>query len=491
MKQSYPLLAFLFLLGLLAACTDDDSFSTSPANRLTFSTDTLRLDTTFSNVPTPTKSFWVYNHSGDGIRLTTVRLERGNQSGFRVNVDGVYLGQSSGFQTNEVEVRKDDSIRVFVELTSAYNHQDTPQLVSDNLVFTLESGVEQRVNLNAYSWDALLVNGLDIDHDTTIVSERPIVIYRGIDIDSAATLTIGPGTTLYFHENAGVNVDGRLRTLGQPGREVTLRGDRIDHMFDYLPYDRTPGQWRGIRFGANSYDNEMEYTDLHSAYDGIVCDSATDSTRQKLTLRQVTVHNCQGYGLTAMNCKITAHNTLISNTLRDCLELRGGVVELNHCTLAQFYPFDASRMAAIRFANDTPLHLSVANSLITGYADDVLMGERADTTMAFDYHFDHCIIRTPKVTSADSAYFTQVIFEDVADTARFADKHFKLVDTDNLRYDFRLDSISPAVNAANVETALPVDRDGAARDSLPDIGAYEYRLPAQANKIRRLWKTGN
>ncbi len=478
--RRYPtLLTLALLLGLLAACTDDDSFTTSPANRLTFSTDTLRLDTTFSNVPTPTKSFWVYNRSGDGIRLSTVRLEHGNQSGFRVNVDGVYLGQSGGFQTNEVEVRKDDSIRVFVELTSAYNHQDTPQLVTDDLVFTLESGVEQRVNLNAYSWDAVLLDGLDVSRDTTLQSERPVVVYRGITVDSAATLTIGPGTTLYFHEDAGISVNGRLRTLGQPGREVTLRGDRIDHMFDYLPYDRTPGQWQGVSFGAGSYDNEMTYTDLHSAYDGIVCDSATDSTRLKLALAQVTVHNCQGYGLVATNCKITAHNTLISNALRDCLCLRGGTVELNHCTLAQFYPFDASRMAAIRFANDTPLHLSVANSLITGYADDVLMGERNDTTLAFDYRFDHCIIRTPEVTTADSACFTQVLFEDVADTTRFGDKHFRLIDTDNLRYDFRLDSISPAVDAANAATALPIDRDGEARDSLPDIGAYEYRLAAQ------------
>lgn len=475
MRPYHTLLALALLVGLLAACTDDDTFGTSPANRLTFSTDTVRLDTTFSNVPTPTRSFWVYNHSGDGIRLSTIRLEHGNQSGFRVNVDGVYLGQSSGFQTNEVEVRKDDSIRVFVELTSPYNHQDTPQLVSDDLVFTLESGVEQRVNLNAYSWDAVLVDGLAVDRDTTLQSERPIVVYRGITVDSAATLTIGPGTTLYFHEDAGISVNGRLRALGQPGREVTLRGDRIDHMFDYLPYDRTPGQWQGVRFGAGSYGNEMAYTDLHSAYDGIVCDTASDSTRLKLALDQVTVHNCQGYGLTATNCRLTLHNTLISNALRDCLRLDGGTAELNHCTLAQFYPFDASRMAAIRFANGTPLHLSVANSLITGYADDVLMGERNDTTLAFDYRFDHCIVRTPRVTTADSTRFAQVTFEDVADTTRFGEKHFRLIDTDNLRYDFHLDSISPAVGAANAATALPIDRDGAARDSLPDIGAYEYR----------------
>ena len=82
------------------SCMDDDSFTQSSAYSLSMSTDTLLLDTTFSTVPTPTKTFWVYNRSGKGLRLSNVRLQRGNQSGFRVNVDGTYLGQQSGFQTS-------------------------------------------------------------------------------------------------------------------------------------------------------------------------------------------------------------------------------------------------------------------------------------------------------------------------------------------------------------------------------------------------------
>ena len=73
---------------VMAACVDDDSFTTSTSHVLSFSTDTLSLDTTFSNVPTPTKTMWVYNRSGKGIRCQNVRLEAGNQNGFRVNDDG-------------------------------------------------------------------------------------------------------------------------------------------------------------------------------------------------------------------------------------------------------------------------------------------------------------------------------------------------------------------------------------------------------------------
>ena len=109
------IMKLLASLLLLAACSDDDHFSMAPNLLLDFSSDTVRLDTCFSTVPTPMKSFWVYNRSGEGIRLQSIRLEKGNQSGFRVNVDGVYLGPQTGWQTNQVEVRNRDSVRVFIE----------------------------------------------------------------------------------------------------------------------------------------------------------------------------------------------------------------------------------------------------------------------------------------------------------------------------------------------------------------------------------------
>ena len=97
-----------------SACTDDDSFGTNRSDILTFSTDTVNMDTLFSTVPTSTYNFWVYNNSGDGIRLRKVRLQRGNQTGFRVNVDGEYLDNALGSQVSGIEIRKGDSIRVFV-----------------------------------------------------------------------------------------------------------------------------------------------------------------------------------------------------------------------------------------------------------------------------------------------------------------------------------------------------------------------------------------
>ena len=161
----------IFLIGAMlfcASCSDDDSFTTSTSNLLTFSTDTVKMDTVFSRIPSSMRSFWVFNRSGDGIRCSNIRLAKGNQTGFRVNVDGTYLGQTAGFQTHDVEIRNKDSIRVFVELTSVDNGKMEPQKIEDDLVFTLESGVEQKVNLNAFTWDADILTDVVVKEDKEV-----------------------------------------------------------------------------------------------------------------------------------------------------------------------------------------------------------------------------------------------------------------------------------------------------------------------------------
>ena len=447
------------LVCVLTGCQDDDSFSTQTSHILSFTTDTLKMDTVFSAVPTTTKTFWVHNESGDGIRCTNVRLERGNQSGFRVNVDGVYLGAESGYQTSGVEIRKGDSIRVFVELTSALTGRDGPQLVEDNLVFLLESGVTQKVNLNAYSWDALKLRDVHIKKDTTLTGDKPIIVYGKLTVEPEATLTLAPGTTLYFHDQAGIDVYGRLLSLGEAGNEVVLRGDRLDWMFDYLPYDLMSGLWSGVEFYESSYDNVMQFTDLHSSFNGIVCDSS-NVERQKLTLKNMTIHNCQGTGLLSINSKVTAENCQFTNTLYECVYIEGGDPALLYSS-----------------TNDTPLlRMDCINSIVTGYMEDVVTGMTENDTVAFNYRFISSILRTPAVE--DTLRIIDVIFEDVEDTASVqGEKHFKLVDIDTQHYDFHLDSLSTAINKGNKNYPVSNDRDGKERDELPDIGCFERKTP--------------
>lgn len=464
---------------MLGACTDDDSFSTSPSNVLTFSTDTVRFDTLFATVPSSTRTFWVYNKSGDGIRCSTVRLAGGNQVGFRVNVDGEYLSPETGYQVHDVEIRKNDSVRVFVELTAPVNTSDGPQFIEDELVFGLESGVEQRVNLNAYAWNATMLRNVVISGDTVIGgSEKPIVVYGQMRVDSMATLRIAPGTTLYFHGDAGIDVYGRLLSEGTADENIVLRGDRTDRMFDYLPYDMVSGQWLGIRLRSSSYGNSISYTDIHSTFDGIVCDSS-DVSQQKLRLYCSTVHNCQGDGLRVVAGKVEAGNCQLTNALGNCVAVYGGDVTLTHCTLAQFYPFDSARGAALMFTNvynegTLPLvRMDCINSIVTGYGDNMFISRKSEKEADFDYRFVSSLVRAPEVDDAE--HFVDVLFENVDDAdAVNGDENFKLVDIDMQRYDFHLDGNSPAIGAANKEYSLPEDRDGKQRDDAPDIGCYEF-----------------
>ena len=438
---------FYFLAILLAfvACEDDNSFSTSTAMRLEFSVDTLQMDTVFSRTPSSTYTFWVHNNHDDGIRISTVKLRRGNQSGFRVNVDGVYLDNSNGSQTSDVEIRKNDSILVFVELTAMETRQPTPQLVEDDLLFFLESGVEQKVRLQAWAWDARKLYDPEITTDSVLESDVPLVIYGDMVVHEGATLTLR-NTSLYFHDRSGLYVYGTLKT-----ENTVMRGDRLDHMFDYLPYDRVSGQWTGVHLFGTSTDNRLVDTEIRNANYGIICDSAAlDTNRYRLQMERCVIHNCVQAGLEAVNAIISLDHCQLTNIGGDCLSIIGGIAEVSYCTLAQFYPFSADRGAALRFANywgtyDIPLlHLSCVGSILTGYEDDVVMGEvRQESDVAFEYNFADCLLRTPKVETEDSVRFSGIIWETPNDSIQ-GKKHFVMIDEDNLMYDFHLDSLSTA-----------------------------------------------
>ena len=431
----------ILVWGLLTgACSDDESFTTSRGDLLEFTADTLKMDTVFSNTGSSTYTFWVYNRTDKGIRLSSMRLKNGNQTGFRVNVDGSYLDNTLGAVVTDLEVRKGDSLRIFVELTSPETHQLEPQMVIDDLLFQLESGVEQRVRLEAWAWDAVKMTDLVVSRDTTIDTRVPIILYgNGLRIDSGAVLKLR-GTTLYFHDRAGIDVYGRL-----VAEDCVMRGDRLDRMFDYLPYDRVSGQWRGLCFASSSTGNMLSNTEIRNAMTAVMlADSAAmDTTQLRLQMSHCIIHNAKGHGLVSYNSNVALDYCQLTNTLGDCLAVYGGRCLIDHCTLAQFYPFSADRGAALRFvAAKGDVSITCRNSIVTGYADDVLMGEQTDTTTTMRYLFEDCLLRTPKVEN-DTMSFRNIIWETPKDSIQ-GKLHFVNIDEENLYYDFHLDSLSTA-----------------------------------------------
>ena len=437
---------FLTIGVLMMACTDDDNFSTASGLRLTFTKDTVKMDTVFARTPSSTYTFWVHNQNDEGVRLSSIRLNRRNQTGFRVNVDGSYLDNALGSQVNDLEIRRNDSILVFVELTSTETSQLEPKLIEDDLVFTLESGVEQRVNLRAWAWDAEKLYDPVIVGEQTIESNTPIIIYGNLTIPEGHRLNLR-NSTLYFHEGSGIECYGALIV-----ENCVLRGDRLDHMFDYLPYDRVSGQWKGIHLYETSMTARLSNTEIRNAENAIVLDSASfDTENVRLGMGNCIIHNSEGYGLCAVNSNIYVANCQFTNTLGDCVYIAGGRAEIVYSTLAQFYPFSAERGAALRFTNfyeeaDLPLMgLYCEGLIVTGYDEDVVMGAVRDTTAttAFEYQFVNSLLRTPRVDTTDSIRFTNIIWETPKDSIQ-GKKHFVKIDEENLIYDFHLDSLSTA-----------------------------------------------
>ena len=176
---------FLATILLCVACSDDEQFTTSRGDVLTLPDDTLKMDTVFSGMSSATYTFWVHNRNAQALRLQDVRLADGTK-GFRVNVDGEYLHPAA----SNVEILGKDSILVFAELTAKTTWQRNPQAVEDQLVFTLESGVEQRITLHAWMWDAERWTDKTIAADTTVESSQPILVYGTLKVAEGATLRL-------------------------------------------------------------------------------------------------------------------------------------------------------------------------------------------------------------------------------------------------------------------------------------------------------------
>lgn len=485
----------LLQLFSLVACDDYDSFTSDRSTTLTFSRDSVIFDTLIATIPSATQTLAVYNRADKGLRISEVWLEGGDDSHFRVNVDGHDLSRAAGRRAADFEIRRRDSIIVRAEVTLPESSSDVAETFTDALHFRLENGLEQRVTLVATAENAFFMRGLTIAADTLFTAQRPIVVYDSLVVAPDVTLCLSPGTKMLFHQEAGLTVRGRLIAEGTIAEPVVFRTDRTDHIFDYLPYDRLPSRWEGLRFTAESFGNELRGADIHGGNFGIICDS-TGTEELKLTLTDCRIHDLGGDGLRLTDVHCTISNSEISNTLGHCVQLLGGNYTFIHCTLAQFYALSANRGDALNIGNVAdgiyhPLTCATFEScVITGYAEDVVMGQWIDVmalssdeanrigTPQDEFLFDHCFIATEIPVEGDYATrFINCTFDDPeADLNR--EKLFTLIDPRAMLYDFTPLREAPLRGTAKPESrlTLPTDLRGRSRfaDEQPDAGAYEY-----------------
>ena len=220
------------LIALLAACTEKETWCSDDSMKLEFSKDTVAFDTIVATVGSSTKTLVVYNKNKKGIRVESVKLGKGTSSPFRINADGQFLPDGYG---EDFEIRHEDSLVVRIEATPPSTGQDAPLGYEDVLLFQLESGLTQKVTLSVGSQDVHFFHAKSILCDTTLCSGKPYVVYDSLVVAAGATLSLEPGVKLMFHDKAGLIVHGTLMATGTEEKPIVFRGDRMDHMFDYLP----------------------------------------------------------------------------------------------------------------------------------------------------------------------------------------------------------------------------------------------------------------
>lgn len=498
--MKYFLLAISCATLLLTACSREEKFTTSNADQLAFSTDTLRFDTVFTELGSDTRFFKIYNRHKESIKISKIQLVGNQQSKFNLNVDGI-----PGDSHEDVVIYPNDSIYVFVEVKIDPNDplSDSPYFVYDSIRFETNDNV-QFVTLEAWGQNANYIPNRWSKDSITLYScgggeviwddPKPYVIYGIVAFDDC-TLTLPPGARVHVHGgvsrakdqdgntviyNSGRLVflqNGRLQSLGTAENPVIIEGDRLEEGFS-----DADGQWTGLIFSASSEGNLLDHTIVKNSLFGIYVDSSAE-----LTLKNTQVFNTSGAGLFAIHAKVDAENCLFYNTGSHCVQLAyGGNYDFRYCTLAN-YGTDA---AALNMGNgicDDPLcsdppriyrlRTDFTNCIIYGSKRDEITltdftGNQGQDPAVLDYSFSHCIARVDELVTGVNGF--PDFFDHCTDCLTPSTQEALFASTND--DDYHLDTLSVAESKAIPLLGIPTDLEGHDRDAAtPDIGCFEYQ----------------
>lgn len=481
-KNPLPVLSVLIsmFIGLLFTGCNDDIFSTNPNDKLSFSKDTLTFDTVFTTVGSATSKIMIYNKSNFALKISDLSLGGGKISPFKINVDG---SLSANNQFKDIEIRAKDSMYVFVSVTVNPQSEDSPVFIQDSIVFQT-NGVVQKVKLQAYGQNMIVLKNHIFRNDTTLTDIKPYLVVGYIAVDSAKTLTIEKGCRFYFHNNANVIVYGNLIAKGTAEKPISMRGDRLDKIkFETpFPYNYVAGQWGGVFLLWNKGNHLLQHVNMTSGYVGIYFYNNSNNTIPQLIINDCKIHNFLLYGLVVKNGNLTLTNSEISNSSSYNLYLNGGKHTILQSTIANYFdrndvsPVSRDKTPAVMIMNlehVSPMETVFKNCVIAGsYENEFTLATRYPD----DYQgiFDHCYIR--KTDSLKLKQFTNIRWYNRKDTLIFKSGRYNV--EKNIYFNFMPDSISPLRGKADpsVASQFPLDLNGNIRPTdKPDMGAYQWQ----------------
>lgn len=502
----------LVLLVLMAGSCRKD-FSTEPSEgQLRFSKDTVYLDTVFSNISSSTYRLTVYNDRSRDISIPTISLGEGENSHYRLNVDGMH-----GKSFRDVEILARDSILIYIETTTDlkdFAETETQFLYTDKLQFD-EGPDRQNVELVTLIQDAHFLYPERFDDGTTetldfgededgnpirisgfflddselhFTNEKPYVIYGWAAVPPFKTLTVDPGTRIHFHQNGGLIVANKasLHVNGELSldpelleNEVIFQGDRLEPGFKNIP-----GQWQAIWLTEGSTNNIINHATIKNGTAGIRIDSHDGTGNPTLKISNTQIYNFSTLGIWALTGNVEGKNLAINNCGQAALYLSlGGTYNFYNSTFANYWSRGFRDFPSVLVSNYylTPGVLFISDLIEANFYNCIIYGnnnlelilqqsEEAD----FNYNFENSLIKfndyshiydgNPLYDFEDETHYKSNIFNKNPEFLDFTTNKLNISDG------------SPAKGLANPNTATPTDILGRPRGSQPDSGAYESEV---------------
>ena len=514
MKSSLYIVVSLIALVFWSSCRQDFIFTPSSGN-LNFSKDTVYLDTVFSNIGSSTYTLKVYNTSDKDILIPSIKLSKGQDSNYRMNVDGLIgNGALIGKEFENIELLARDSMYVFIETTIdifPLVENETQFLYTDVIVFESTSGV-QNVELVTLVKDAVFIfpnrdaegvietltfdtDGDGVDNETsvkgrflqdselTFTNNKPYVVYGYAAVGDGKTLNINPGARIHFHEDSGLLItnNASLHVNGLPSldlelleNEVVFEGDRLEPL-----YEDIPGQWQTIWLLSGSTDNVINYATIKNGTIGVLSDgNQQDPT--KLEINNSQVYNQSNFGILGRGTSITAENIVINNSgLSSFAGTFGGNYNVTHSTIVNYWTSSFRQFPSILLNNfivdaentvtTNPLiAANFTNCIIYGNNSPELLLENEDSE-DFNFKFTNSLVyfddpngnfTSIEYDFSDTIFYENIIFNN--------DPQFKDAYNNKLNIPFGSPAEGAGINYGN----LTKDITNSTRNSPPDLGAF-------------------
>lgn len=498
MKLLFKIIVFVSII-IFASCRDDFKFEPSSGSELTFSKDTVYLDTIFTNIGSSTYNLKVYNKSNKDIKIPSIRLAKGESSNFRLMVDGM-----AGKNFENVELLANDSLFIFVETTVDIKQQTKGKefLYTDEILFQSGSN-QQKVNLVTLVKDAIFlypqkfqdgtyeylnindekIYGFFLDENDAINgnelewnNEKPYVIYGYAAVPPNKTLTISEGSQIHFHRNSALLAypNSQINASGSIENPIIFQGDRLEPSFE-----NTEGQWDMILLGEKS-KGSLKNVLIKNATIGLNINATTEA----INLENIQIYNCSNYGIVGYKANILGKNIVTNNIGKAALALtNGGNYDFTHCTFANYFSRQNQTAVSIdngNGSNEFALQAHFKNSIIYGNTGESLLLYPAKETTNFNVKFENCLI---KFFNTGNRFATTFPY-DFFNTTYFNNCIIAKNSIENLPYFFNTqknemmitDKATSIINKGNqlFSQQIPQDILGKNRLSTPDLGAYQH-----------------